>query len=170
MPRDCAGTIPPRALPDRWTMPSAIPQKPGRQKPGTPSAEEIERLNAAVARIREAYARETHARNGDASAEERRGAPRMALDVPAALVKAVVMVAGTPQLINGPIPAEVLDLSPRGLSFLHMGTFPHYFAAITFPLQPHEPVSLLVEILWTMPETKEVFRSGARFLRQIETT
>jgi hypothetical protein len=137
--------------------------------PGAVSSAEIERLNAAVSRIREAYARDTRPRAPVLPADERRSAPRMALAVPAVEVKAVVMVAGTPQLISGAIPGEVLDLSPCGLSFLHAGTFPHYFAAITFPLQPLAPVSLLVEILWTMPETREVFRSGARFLCQIET-
>jgi hypothetical protein len=136
---------------------------------GTVSAEEIERLNGAVSRIRAAYARSAQAQTPGRSTEERRSAARMALDVPAVEVTAAMMVGGAPQLISGAIPGEVLDLSPCGLSFLHMGTFPHYFAAITFPLQPLAPVSLLVEILWTMPETKEVFRSGARFLRQIET-
>ncbi|HTI52522.1 MAG TPA: hypothetical protein VL475_16275 [Planctomycetaceae bacterium] len=136
---------------------------------GAVSAEDAERLNEAVARIRDAYARPPSGRILGSSTGERRATSRMAMDVPAVQIKAAVMVAGAPRLINGAIPGEVLDLSPCGLSFLHVGTFPHYFAALTFPLQSSAPVSLLVEILWTMPETKEVFRSGARFIRQIET-
>lgn len=92
---------------------------------------------------------------------------RTSVEIPVE-ISSVVMSGGEAKILNDAAWGEVVDLSHLGLSFTHADLFMHYFCLVTIVLPTHETVSLLVEILWTIRETKEHYRSGGRFIGVIE--
>lgn len=126
-----------------------------------------EHVAQAATRIRNAFARPEAHRPLDFSNDESRSSSRVVLDVPVQMAS-VVMTEGFAQVIDGGTPGTVIDLSLKGLSLSHPDLFMHYFSLVTFSLPDGGSIAMLVEILWTVRETKEEFRSGGRFVGVIE--
>lgn len=154
---------------------AAIPWKtdmPGvatlvRSAPNVVLQTEPDHVMAAVTRIRNAFAGPDSRQPLDFSTDESRRSSRVSLNLPVQIAP-VIMAEGNAQVLDEGEPGEVVDLSLRGLSLSHAELFMHYFCLVTFTLPSSEPLALLVEILWTVRETKEEFRSGGRFVGVIE--
>lgn len=127
-----------------------------------------EHVMAAAALIRNTFVRPEDRKPLDFKKEESRKSARVSVNVPVQIAS-VVMSEGNAQVLDGETFGEVVDLSLRGLSLTHPDLFMHYFCLVTISLPTSETVSLLVEILWTVRETKEQFRSGGRFVGVIES-
>ena len=126
-----------------------------------------EHVMAAAARIRNAFVRPEDRQPLDFEAEELRSAARVSISAPVQIAS-VMMTEDNVHVLDGSEFGEVVDLSVRGLSLNHADLFMHYFCLVTFSLPTMESVSLVLEILWTIRETKEEFRSGGRFVGVIE--
>lgn len=124
-------------------------------------------VSKAVARLRDAYARPERRQSASPRTEDLRRAARVWINAPVR-ISSVVMSEGKAQVLDGIEWGEAIDLSALGLSLSHAELFMHYFCLVTFTLPNSESISLLLEILWTIRESKEEFRSGGRFVGVVE--
>lgn len=126
-----------------------------------------EHVKEAVSRLRNAFARpERRQSNGTRTGEQRR-VERIWINAPVRMAS-VVMAEGAAKVLDDGGWGEAIDLSEQGLSLSHPDLFMHYFSLVTFTLPSSESISLLIEILWTIRESKEEYRSGSRFVGVIE--
>jgi hypothetical protein len=128
-----------------------------------------ELVMAAAVRTRDAYVRPENLSPVKIAGTEKRRSPRASVKIPVQIAS-VIMAEGDAHVFEAAEAefGEVVDLSLHGLSLTHADLFMHYFCLVRFPLTATESVSLLVEVLWTVRETKEYYRSGGRFVGVIE--
>jgi len=102
--------------------------------------------------------------------DERRHSARVPMHVPVQLTsmevdEGEVRLAGVHRTVFEGIST---DLSLRGMGFTHEGPLSHRHVAVSFDLHDLPPVSLLVEICWSLPLDGGGHHSGGRFLSLIE--
>jgi hypothetical protein len=103
---------------------------------------------------------------------ERRHSARVPMHVPVQLTPmevedgSVRLAEGRRSILEG----FTTDLSLRGVGFTHERPLSHRHVAVTFELPDVPPVSLLVEICWSLPLDEGGHHTGGRFLSLIEFT
>ncbi|MGQ0636276.1 MAG: PilZ domain-containing protein [Planctomycetaceae bacterium] len=144
---------------------------PASASSAPPLQPDLERVIDFVNEIRIAYTPTDSRQPLSFDRHERRGSARIPLQVPIRLTP-VELIDGfvcldehVAQSING----LTRDLSLRGVGFTHAEPFPHKYAAVTFDVPTHCPLSLVVEIHWTRERGGAKHRSGAKFLALMET-
>lgn len=101
---------------------------------------------------------------------ERRHSARVPMHVPVQLTLMEVedgdvrLAEGRRTILEG----ITTDLSLRGIGFSHENPLASRHVAVTFELPDAPPVSLLVEICWSLPQDGGGHHSGGRFLSLIE--
>lgn len=128
---------------------------------------EPEAVAAAAQSLRDTFVPKENRQAPEFREGDLRRTARVSVEIPVE-ISSVVMSGGEAQILNDAAWGEVVDLSQLGLSFTHADLFMHYFCLVTIALPTAESVTLLVEILWTIRETKEHYRSGGRFIGVIE--
>jgi PilZ domain len=126
-----------------------------------------EQLKVVAARILKAFARPEDYRPAKVKIGDLRQSARAPVSVPVQIAS-VIMANGNAEVLDVGVSGEVVDLSLHGLSLTHSELFMHFFCLVTFSLPTSESISMVAEILWTIRETKDQFRSGGRFVGVIE--
>lgn len=102
--------------------------------------------------------------------DERRRSARVPMHVPVQLTS-IEVEDGNVRLSAGHrtvLEAVTTDLSLRGVGFSHVSPLSGRHVAVTFELPDSSPISLLVEICWSLPTEGGGHQSGGRFLSLIE--
>lgn len=134
---------------------SGIPMQLGREE-----------LFDCINSLRRAYTRTRDRKPLSFDRNERRGAARIALQIPIRITPVALEDGGIRIVAESELAlcADTTNLSLRGIAFTHGTALSYPHAAITFHVPGKRTVSLLAELRWTSRVANARYESGARFI------
>lgn len=124
-------------------------------------------LSAAITAIRNAYVAPADRRPLRFHLRERRSGARLPLSVPVRITGAVYDDCEA-KLFDGDLGGELVDISLRGLAFVHVEPFPGFHALVQVALPEAKQVALFVKLVAMERESPGRYRTGAELVGLVD--